>query len=415
LRYIYSPFSIYFIICNELPNDQLKKLGLPKSPRRFARRRGDSLDGELKKLCIPPEAADLLLRIRANAKELLEGVGHHAHNLNNLMTQFTTLDGLYGHMYSDADRQYLSEAVNRILEEVRQLYRISRADVLEGLEDRLVLFETNLNEFISESISFFRRSNPDIQVDTKIDLKHTIYINRDDMQSVMDNLLSNAKKASGGRIAIESVHQIINGDNRPDQSVTDGKYIRIKIEDNGIGIPNEIKDRLFDRFVAGDPEGTGLGLASVKKIVEAHGGYVFAESETGERSFTRFTMLLPDFELSETASKSQKRPSSMPPEPVISIGAQSEQYSQWIRAEGGKCYIADPSAGLKLIVNAPQNSVVFIEDEVELAKKIKSARPDITIVLSCDEKPSNGGSTYDSFIPKPVTEQALVQALSAFG
>ena len=108
-------------------------------------------------------------------------------------------------------------------------------------------------------------------------------------------------------------------------------------------------------------------------------------------------------------------PSSMPPEPVISISPQAEQYQQWIQSEGGRCYIADASSGFECIAGAPKNSVVLIEDDVNLARKVKNVRPDILIVLSCDEEPSNGGKSYDSFIPKPVTEEALVQALSAFG
>jgi two-component system phosphate regulon sensor histidine kinase PhoR len=69
------------------------------------------------------------------------------------------------------------------------------------------------------------------------------------------------------------------------------------VEDTGIGIPAESLPHLFDRFYrvdkarSRDVGGTGLGLATVKRVAEAHGGKVTAESEPGKGS--RFTVLLP--------------------------------------------------------------------------------------------------------------------------
>jgi signal transduction histidine kinase len=66
--------------------------------------------------------------------------------------------------------------------------------------------------------------------------------------------------------------------------------IRIGIGDDGVGIPDNIKDRLFNAFVRGDEvrriyDGTGLGLAITKKIIELHGGTIRVESEKGNGSF----------------------------------------------------------------------------------------------------------------------------------
>ena len=62
---------------------------------------------------------------------------------------------------------------------------------------------------------------------------------------------------------------------------TDGA-VEICVQDNGPGIPEDIKDRLFEPFVtSGKKGGTGLGLAIAKSIVEAHGGQILCQSTPG--------------------------------------------------------------------------------------------------------------------------------------
>jgi len=78
---------------------------------------------------------------------------------------------------------------------------------------------------------------------------------------------------------------------------TDDGRVRVAVEDHGVGIPDHEIDKVFDRFWrGGDPltrsvKGSGLGLALVKHIVEAHGGTVRVESEPGQGS--TFTIVLP--------------------------------------------------------------------------------------------------------------------------
>ena len=55
--------------------------------------------------------------------------------------------------------------------------------------------------------------------------------------------------------------------------------LRIKIQDNGPGISDAIKDKIFNPFFTTKNTGTGLGLAMVKRVVEAHAGTIFFESD----------------------------------------------------------------------------------------------------------------------------------------
>jgi len=105
------------------------------------------------------------------------------------------------------------------------------------------------------------------------------------LAQVLDNLVSNALKFTpeGGRVEVRT-------------SVTDD-YVRIEVEDSGIGIPAEEQPRLFERFfrAASATEqaipGTGLGLAIVKAIVEAHAGRIEVVSAPGKG--TTFLVELP--------------------------------------------------------------------------------------------------------------------------
>lgn len=113
----------------------------------------------------------------------------------------------------------------------------------------------------------------------------TIPIDRDRINQVFDNLLGNAIKFSprGGDITI---------------SVEDtGEYLRMTVADTGVGIPADKLSRIFDRFYQVDGSatrrfgGAGLGLAIAKRIVESHGGRIWAESDIGQGS--RFIFTLP--------------------------------------------------------------------------------------------------------------------------
>jgi len=82
----------------------------------------------------------------------------------------------------------------------------------------------------------------------------------------------------------------------------DAEGVRISVKDHGIGIPPEMKDKIFDMFTEAKRSGTageqsfGLGLAISKQIVEAHGGRIWFESRQGKG--TTFFIDLP-IELSE--------------------------------------------------------------------------------------------------------------------
>ena len=92
------------------------------------------------------------------------------------------------------------------------------------------------------------------------------------MHRVLTNLILNAVQAmpSGGTVTVSAF--------------TDDSSVAISVRDTGTGISDDIKDKLFKPLFTGKAKGTGLGLAVVKRIVEAHAGQITVESEVGKGS-----------------------------------------------------------------------------------------------------------------------------------
>jgi CheY-like chemotaxis protein len=121
------------------------------------------------------------------------------------------------------------------------------------------------------------------------------------MQQVFINLALNARDAmpEGGELRIRLARAHFDpGAAMPFPGMRPGEWVRIRLTDNGTGIPADILPRVFEPFFTTKPpgEGTGLGLAQVYGIVKQHGGFIDVASEVGRG--TSFEIYLP----SETAS-----------------------------------------------------------------------------------------------------------------
>lgn len=127
-----------------------------------------------------------------------------------------------------------------------------------------------------------------------------LYFDRDKMEKILSNLLSNAFKftAEGGEVSLSLRRNPLS--NQIDSSLKNAPrndMLKLIVTDTGIGIPEEELQHIFDRFyqVDGshtrDQEGTGIGLALVKELVEVHHGTISVRSEIGKG--TEFTIQIP--------------------------------------------------------------------------------------------------------------------------
>jgi len=144
--------------------------------------------------------------------------------------------------------------------------------------------EINLNDLVLDLADSFKipeNGNLDIQID---DLPSSIMGNKTKLKQVFQNLLSNAIKFN--RKEVDSLIKIICKDL--------GDAYSFSIVDNGIGIEKEYMERIFLVFqrlhTKVEYEGSGIGLAICKKIVEQHGGEIWLKSEFGKGSTFYFTI-----------------------------------------------------------------------------------------------------------------------------
>jgi len=118
-----------------------------------------------------------------------------------------------------------------------------------------------------------------------------VYIDKDKIEKIITNILSNAFKftSEGGEVVVsvsKSTSLIVI--QRTDTGVVPkDNVVEIKITDTGIGIPKQRIEKIFDRFyqvdgsIIGEGEGTGIGLALTKELVELHKGFISVESKEG--------------------------------------------------------------------------------------------------------------------------------------
>ncbi|MFX1500142.1 MAG: PAS domain S-box protein [Promethearchaeota archaeon] len=230
------------------------------------------------------EAEEKLIELDNIRKELITRISHE------LRTPLTSVYGVSQFLLKKAPALALSEEIRpyieishrgvlRLKELIDNLLDASRLDI-QKLELRLE--EINLNTLINDCVKELTYLASSRNLTLTLDLLDEIFYNLDKnrISQVIINLISNAIKntPSGGDIYIK----VVESDN----------FFDIIIEDTGIGITNEEKQRLFQKFgkierygqqFDVDIEGAGLGLYISKEIVELHGGQILVESEGRNR------------------------------------------------------------------------------------------------------------------------------------
>ncbi len=123
---------------------------------------------------------------------------------------------------------------------------------------------------------------------------------------VIQNIILNAKHAmpEGGRIHIHC-DNVEDAASESLLSIHEGNFVRITIQDTGVGIPQEIIDKIFDPYFTTKQEGSGLGLAICYSIINKHDGHITVQSSPGKG--TLFTIYLPAEPSTDiTVAKQQK-------------------------------------------------------------------------------------------------------------
>lgn len=147
-------------------------------------------------------------------------------------------------------------------------------------EIRIIKQKIDITQPINESISCLDHKLSQIEKVLELSALPQIMGDRRQLERVFTNIIENAAQAMEGRGRLEIKAW----------AKEDG-FIRIEITNSGPGIPEEIRERIFNPFFTSKDKGIGLGLTIVKEIVELHGGSISVESRLG--AGTTFRILLP--------------------------------------------------------------------------------------------------------------------------
>lgn len=226
---------------------------------------------------------------------------------HELRTPLTSIRGFAQTMLSSWDKlddenkkkfiQIIEQQSNRLINLVENMLSVNK---LNTFKEKLVYKSASANSLIEPIIQIIKHQYPNHNFITSLNSKiPNIYVDVDKFQQIMTNLIENASKYSneGTQITIKT-----------DFSCSDN-FISIKIIDEGIGISDEDKDKIFTKFSRLDnpltrkAQGSGLGLYITKTLTEKMNGKIFVKSnDIG----TTFEVFLPVENVESQAAKTFK-------------------------------------------------------------------------------------------------------------
>lgn len=231
--------------------------------------------------------------------------GGIAHDFNNILAALLTKIQLTQALY-DRERDVSShfkdmeKAVGRAGALTHQLLTFSKGGKpikksvkLTGIIQETVGFALNGARVVSEYIM-----DPDLW---------PAEVDEGQISQALNNLVINAEQAmpDGGTIRIHAQNVVVKSEDA--LPLEPGKYVRISVEDHGIGIPAEHLHKIYDPYFTTKQRGSGLGLTTTFSIIKRHDGYINVDSTYGVG--TTFHIYLP---VSETAPQTMESPFLIP-------------------------------------------------------------------------------------------------------
>jgi two-component system nitrogen regulation sensor histidine kinase NtrY len=223
-----------------------------------------------------------------------------AHEIKNPLTPIKlSAERLHKKFSKQLDDPAFESCTQTIIQQVDELKELVNEFSSFARLPQARLSPFSLNQVVEESLVLYREGHKNIEF--KLDLDRNLPLldmDRDQMKRVLINLLENAvaaltdMKDGLGTVAISTQYDSVL------------KIARCVVADNGLGVPNEIRDRIFEPYISTKEGGTGLGLAITKRIIDDHNGFirVFKNNPTG----SKFVIELPAITRSAEVTTGEK-------------------------------------------------------------------------------------------------------------
>ncbi|NMF57864.1 GAF domain-containing protein [Pseudanabaena yagii] len=314
--------------------------------------------------------------------EFLANMSHELRTPLNAILGIT--EGLIEEVFGSINQQQnnmlqtVEKSGNHLLELINDILDLSK---IEAGKLILECTDTNVKQLCQSSIMFVKQQAMQKQIKLEMQISQAIpdlEIDERRIRQVLINLLNNAVKFTpeGGRINLEVTLESVT--DRDDTSIST-QSVRFSIIDTGIGIDAEGLKILFQPFIQIDSalnrkyEGTGLGLALVKRIVELHGGHVSATSEIGVGS--RFMIELPCRESNHQFSREVENTTPSSENPIEHDDSHSKS-PLILLAEDNEANIVTISCYLE----AKGYRLIVAKDGQQAINLVRSHNPDLILM-----------------------------------
>jgi signal transduction histidine kinase/CheY-like chemotaxis protein len=235
---------------------------------------------------------------------LTAGIAHDFNNILAVVNSHASL--LKMNAASNEDMQKRVEAILRTSERgaglVRQLLTLARKEIVSKEPVYINDVVVELKQLLTDTLPLSITMNLDLS-----DSVHPILAEKTLIHQVLLNLCVNARDAmpGGGRLTIATTMVTGRTLAKRFDAATDMDYVALRVDDTGVGMDEETRQRLFEPFFTtkGEGKGTGLGLAVTQRIVRMYDGFAEVQSALGHG--TSFTLYFPAMQLQQGIEESK--------------------------------------------------------------------------------------------------------------
>lgn len=354
--------------------------------------------------------------------------GGVAHDFNNLLTPimgYSQMELQKNHEDKQLHNRIseIYEAAERAAGLVHQLLAFSRKQVIEpkviNVNEMILNLEKMLKRLIGEHIELETLMAPNLGL---------IMADPTQVDQLIINLVVNARDAlpNGGKIVVSTSNDSnFSVDNTESKSQ---RWLRISVSDNGTGMSEEVKARIFEPFYTTKDvgAGTGLGLATCYGIITQNGGHIEVDSTLGQG--TTFHIYLPRVDDAITTARADEDSNLMPVGSETILLVEDERavraFASEILIEQGY-HVLEASNGedaLQVVARESDTNIDLLLTDVvmprmggkELADRLVADHPSVKVIFASgypDSAISNHGVLQEGtvFLQKPITPIALTR------
>lgn len=343
----------------------------------------------------------------------LEALGRMAtgisHDINNVLFVINTYIGL-GRAKPDP-----TEAFAGIKEATLRAQRLTQKLSIVGQRRRVQLQRLRVDRLIrdmEEWLSGLMNDGSELVIDVPEDARFLVEADVVEVEQLLFNLVSNARAATPDGEKVEVVAQHVERE--------DTEALVLEVRDRGPGIPEDLRERVFEPFFSTRTEGAGLGLTAVKSIVEDRGWRLqIRDRADGGTAFRVEMPVLPTTDDEEAA-----RPSALEPLRILLVDDYPplvKLVARALRKDGHEAVaIGDPSQALEELSRRKFDVLVTDMDMPslqgsELMEQAWKLDPNLDVVLvSGQEMPDVPDNPKLRFLAKPFSDRALRACLQSF-